>query len=122
MFNKKNNYYNEAPYAAGMNFDIENVKPFLTHLSSSILDLGFSQNEIDTIHSEIDFMKHNEVKKVGTFNVIYKGKPTKIRIETEVHIEPGPKGTVFKEVVLYMYSDPELVKIIDEEMLKTEKS
>ncbi|WP_078410759.1 hypothetical protein [Priestia abyssalis] len=120
MFNKKN-AYNEAPYAAGMNFDLEEVEPFLKHLSSSVLDSGFSQDEINTIHSEIDTMKHNEVKGFGTFDVIYKGKPTKIRIEGEVHIQEGPKGVLLKEVVLYMYSIQELVDIIDEEMLKTEE-
>ncbi|WP_243459273.1 hypothetical protein [Metabacillus bambusae] len=121
MFNKKNNNYNEALYAAGMNFDFEEVEPFLKHLSSSILDSGFSQDEINTIQSEFDIMKHNEVKEIGTFDVIYKGKPTKIRIEGEVHIQEGPKGVLLKEVVLYMYSFQELVDIIDEEMLKTEE-
>ncbi|WP_051633871.1 hypothetical protein [Bacillus sp. UNC41MFS5] len=120
MFTNKNDY-KEAPHAAGMNFDLEKVEPFLKHLSSSVLESGFSQDEINTIHSEIDKMKHNEVKEFGTFDVIYKGKPTKIRIEGEVHIQDGPKGTVIKEVVLYMYSIQELVDIIDEEMLKTEE-
>ena len=45
----------------------------------------------------------------------YKGQPTKIRIQTEIHIED-----VDKEVVLYMFSIQELVDIIDEEMLKVE--
>jgi hypothetical protein len=120
MFTNKNDY-KEAPYAAGMNFDLEEVEPFLKHLSSSVLDSGFSQDEINTIYSEMDTMKHNEVKEFGTFDVIYKGKPTKIRIEGEVHIQDGPKGVVLKEVVLYMYSIQELVDIIDEEMLKTEE-
>lgn len=117
MVNKKNNTndYEEAPFAAGMNFDPEDVEPFLKHLSSTVLDSGFSQDEINSITSEIDTMKHNEVKEIGTFDVIYKGKATKIRIEAEVHIED-----VDKEVVLYMFSIQELVDIIDEELLKTE--
>ncbi|OZT14409.1 hypothetical protein CHN50_02220 [Priestia aryabhattai] len=115
MFNKKDNY-NEAPYAAGMNFDPEEVEPFLKHLSSTVLDSGFSQDDINSITSEIDTMKHNEVKEIGTFDVIYKGQPTRIRIQAEVHIED-----VDKEVVLYMFSIQELVDIIDEEMLKTEE-
>ncbi|MDR7080683.1 hypothetical protein J2Y03_005774 [Neobacillus niacini] len=116
MITNKNDY-KEAPYAAGMNFDLEEVEPFLKHLSSSVLDSGFSQDYIDTIQSEINTMKEdNEVKEIGTFDVIYKGKPTKIRIEAEIHIED-----VSKEVVLYMYSLQELVDIIDEEMLKTEE-
>jgi hypothetical protein len=116
MFTNKNDF-KEAPYAAGMNFDLEEVEPFLKHLSSSVLDSDFSQADIDTIQSEINIMKEdNEVKELGTFDVIYKGKPTKIRIEAEMHIED-----VSKEVVLYMYSIQELVDIIDEEMLKTEE-
>jgi hypothetical protein len=116
MFNKKNNN-NEAPYAAGMNFDLEEIEPFLKHLSSSVLDSGFSQEEIKIIQSEIVTMKEdNEVKEIGIFDIIYKGKSTKIRIEDEIHIED-----IEKEVVLYMYSIQELVDIIDEEMLKTEE-
>ncbi len=118
MVNKKKNTndYEEAPYAAGMNFGLEEVEPFLNRLSSSILDSGFNQDEINTIQSEINTMKEdNEIKEIGTFDVIYKGKPTKIRIQAEIHIED-----VDKEVVLYMFSIQELVDIIDEEMLKTE--
>jgi len=100
-----------------MNFDIEDVEPFLNHLSSSQLDSGFSQDEIKAIKFEIDTMKQdNEVKEIGTFDVMYRGKPTKIRITAEIHIED-----VEKEVVQYMYSIQELVDIIDEEMLKTEE-
>ncbi|KAA9031584.1 hypothetical protein [Niallia endozanthoxylica] len=119
MFNKKNNtnHYEEAPFAAGMNFDFEEVDPFLRRLSSSILDSGFSQDDINTIQSEINTMKEdNEVKEIGIFDVIYKGQPTKIRIQAEIHIED-----VDKEIVLYMFSIQELVDIIDEEMLKTEE-
>ncbi|MED3986983.1 hypothetical protein P4646_23440 [Peribacillus simplex] len=75
-----------------MNFDPEDVEPFLKHLSSTVLDSGFSQDEINSITSEIDTMKHNEVKEIGTFDVIYKGKATKIRIEAEVHIEDVDKS------------------------------
>lgn len=119
MVNKKNNTndYEEAPFAAGMNFDLEEVEPFLKRLSSSILDSSFSQDEINTIQAEINAMKEdNEVKEIGTFDVIYKGQPTKIRIQAEIHIED-----IDKEVVLYMFSIQELVDIIDEKMLRTEE-
>lgn len=115
MFNKKENINNdEAPLAAGMNFDLEEVQPFLNRLSSSVLNSGFTVDDIHTIQSEIEKMKEdNEVKEIGTFNVIYKGHQAKIRIEAEIHIEDD-----LKEVVLYMYSNQELVEIIDEEMMK----
>ncbi|WNS80377.1 hypothetical protein RRU94_23160 [Domibacillus sp. DTU_2020_1001157_1_SI_ALB_TIR_016] len=110
------NDYEEAPFAAGMNFGLEEIEPFLKGLSSSILDSGFSQDEINTIQAEINAIKEdNEEKEIGTFNVIYKGQQTKIRIQAEIHIED-----VEKEVVLYMFSIQELVDLIDEEMLKTE--
>ena len=116
MVNKTNNTndFEEAPFAAGMNFGLEEVDPFLKRLSSSVLDSSFSTDEINSIQSKIDTMKENyEEKEIGTFDVIYKGKPTKIRIVAEIHIEDTEK-----EVVLYMYSIQELVDIIDEEMLK----
>ncbi|WP_084783225.1 hypothetical protein [Bacillus dakarensis] len=111
------NDYEEAPFAAGMNFDLEEVEPFLKRLSSSILDSGLSQNEIHTIQSEINTMKEDhEEKDMGTYSVVFKGQPTKIRIQAEIHIED-----VDKEVVLYMYSTQELVDVIDEEMMKIEE-
>lgn len=113
MFTNQNQY-EEAPFAAGINFDLDQVEPFLKRLTSSVLDSGFSQDEINSITSEIDKMKHNEVKGIGTFDVTHKGKPTNIRIEAELHSgEDSPS-----EVVLYMYSHQELVDIIDEEMMK----
>ncbi|SES25747.1 hypothetical protein SAMN04487944_12837 [Gracilibacillus ureilyticus] len=116
MFYKKK-CFKEAPLAAGMNFDIEEVEPFLNHLSSTVLDSGFKTDEIITIQSEINTMKEdNEVKEIGTFDVKFKGQPAKIRIQAEIHMEDDDK-----EVVLYMFSNQELVEIIDEEMLKIEE-
>ena len=102
--------------AAGSNFDLELVEPFLKRLSS-ILDSGFTVEEINTIKAEIEKMKKdNEIKEIGTFNVIHKGEKTEIRIEAEVHIEDD-----LSEVVLLMYTSPKLVEIIDEEMIKFEE-
>lgn len=104
----------ETPEAAGMNFDFENVQPFLNKLSSSIFDVGFTSDDIKTIQAEIEKMNEdNEEKEIGTFNVTYNGEETDIRIEAEIHIEDDGG-----EVVLYMYSTPELVEAIDEEMMK----
>ncbi|MDQ0226523.1 hypothetical protein [Metabacillus niabensis] len=46
-----NNKSKEARYAAGMNFDLEEIEPFLNHLSNSILDSGLTQkrNQHDSI-------------------------------------------------------------------------
>lgn len=109
--------YKEARYAAGMNFDLEEIEPFLNHLSISILDSGLTQEEINMILSEIAEMNEdNELKEFGTFDVIYKGKPSKIRVQAEIHIEDEDK-----ELVLYMYSTKKLVDVIEKEMLKVEE-
>ncbi|MFS0883146.1 hypothetical protein [Metabacillus niabensis] len=109
--------YKEARYAAGMNFDLEEIEPFLNHLSNSILDSGLTQEEINMILSEIAEMNEdNELKEFGTFDVIYKGKPSKIRVQAEIHIEDEDK-----ELVLYMYSTKKLVDVIEKEMLKVEE-
>lgn len=109
--------HKEARYAAGMNFNLEEVKPFLIHLSSSILDSGLTQEEINMILSEIAKMnENNEIKEFGTFDVMYKGKPSKIRVQAEIHIEDEDK-----ELVLYMYSTKKLVYVIEKEMLKVEE-
>ncbi|SOC06015.1 hypothetical protein SAMN05880501_104159 [Ureibacillus xyleni] len=110
MFSRKK----EARYAAGLNFDIENVEPFLHQVSRDFLDSGFNNKEIEGILSEIHLMKEDhEQKELGTFEVIFKGKPTNIRIIAEIHIEDDSK-----EVVLYFYSVKKLVKKIDKLMMQ----
>ncbi|MCA1065900.1 hypothetical protein QTG56_10925 [Rossellomorea sp. AcN35-11] len=115
MFNKKE-YINkkEAPLAAGMNFDLEEVQPFLNRLSFSVLDSGFTAEEITTIEAQIEKMnKDHEIKEIGTFRVIFKGEKAEIRIEAELHLEDDSR-----EVVLLMYTSRELIELIDEEMMK----
>lgn len=60
--------------------------------------------------------KDNETKEIGTFEVMYRGEPAKIRIEVEVHVED-----INKEVLIYFYSTQELIYILDKELLKTEE-
>lgn len=74
--------YKEAPFAAGINFDLEEITPFLTHISNSILDSGLNSEKIRNIQLEIESMtEDNQIKKLGTFDVVYQGKQEKIRIE-----------------------------------------
>ncbi|KUF24339.1 hypothetical protein [Bacillus sp. G1(2015b)] len=111
-FNKRN-----AEFAAGLNIDSEQLEPFLNHISSSILDSGLNHQDIKQIQTEIKRMKkNNETRKIGTFEVIYRGEPAKIRVEVEVHV-----GDVNKEVLIYLYSTHELIYILDKELLKTEE-
>ncbi|MDR7236493.1 hypothetical protein [Neobacillus drentensis] len=92
--------------------DPENVEPILSRLSS-VLDSGLTINEIKTIQSKIDKMKNQEIKEIGKYNVIYHGQKSVIRIEAEMSIEDNER-----EVYVYMYSNHELVKFIDNEMTK----
>lgn len=106
--------YKEARFAAGINFELEEITPFLTHISHSILDSGLSSEEIRNIQLEIEAMdEDNQIKQFGTFDVGYQGKRAKIRIEAEIHIEDEDK-----EVVLYMHSSKELVDVLNNEMRK----
>lgn len=103
----------DGPEAAGMNFDLENVRPFLERLSL-VFDSGFSEREIELIQSEIDVMDtDHEEKEIGTFSITYQGKPEKVRVVAEIHIEGDSK-----ECVLYMFSKPEIVQVIDDEMMR----
>ncbi|MGG0026325.1 hypothetical protein ABEX92_00425 [Bacillus safensis subsp. osmophilus] len=111
-FNKRN-----AEFAAGLNIDSEQLEPFLHHISSSILDSGLNHQDIKQIQTEVKRMKKdNETREIGTFEVMYRGEPAKIRVEVEVHVED-----VNKEVLIYLYSTQELIYILDKELLKTEE-
>ena len=102
-----------APPAAGMNFDLESVEPFLLRLSS-ILDGGFTAENLREIVVGIDEMSEDhEVKDLGTYPVVYRGKSYQIRIEAEIHIEGDGR-----EVVLNLFSTPVMVQLIDEEMMR----
>ncbi|KIL17701.1 hypothetical protein C2W58_03138 [Bacillus pumilus] len=107
-----------AQFAAGLNMDVDQLEPFLKHVSTSILDSGLSNQEIKQILSKVQKMnKNNETKKVGTFEVVYHEKQAKVKIVIEVHVEDGNK-----EVVIYMFSTQELVDVLDKELLKIEEA
>ncbi|KML02355.1 hypothetical protein VL05_09045 [Bacillus stratosphericus] len=107
-----------AQFAAGLNMDVDQLEPFLTHVSTAILDAGLSDREIKQILTNVQKMnKNNETKRMGTFEVVYHEKTAKIKIEIEVHVEDGNK-----EVVIYMFSTQELVDVLDKELLKIEEA
>lgn len=112
FFKKKSDQ--EASFAAGMNFDIEEVRPFLKRIADTVLDAGLTDADIDWILNEIDTLTvDNEEKEIGSFEVSFKGKPARIRVHVEIHIEDD-----MREVVLHMYSHQQLVDRLDAEMMK----
>ncbi|MBR0632001.1 hypothetical protein V7X02_14035 [Bacillus altitudinis] len=107
-----------AQFAAGLNMDVDQLEPFLTHVSTSILDAGLSDQEIKQILTNVQKMnKNNETKRMGIFEVMYLGERAKMKIEVEVHVEDGNK-----EVVIYLFSTEELVHVLDKELLKIEEA
>lgn len=114
LFVKRRDTVNQGVQpAAGMNFDLENVGPFLEELSQ-VFDQRLTGEQIVFIQSEIEGMKEDhELNEIGNFPVTYKGETAEIRIVAEIHIEDD-----LKEVVLTMYSHPEVVTIIDQEMMR----
>ena len=107
-----------AQFAAGSNMDVDQLEPFLTHVSTSILDAGLSDQEIKQILTNVQKMnKNNETKRMGTFEVMYLGEPANMKIEVEVHVEDGNK-----EVVIYLFSTEELVDVLDKELMKIEEA
>ncbi|AKU30028.1 MULTISPECIES: hypothetical protein [Bacillus] len=107
-----------AQFAAGSNMDVDQLEPFLTHVSTSILDAGLSDQEIKQILTNVQKMnKNNETKRMSTFKVMYLGEPANMKIEVEVHVEDGNK-----EVVIYLFSTEELVDVLDKELLKIEEA
>lgn len=114
LFVKRRDTVNQGEQlAAGMNFDLENVGPFLEELSQ-VFDQGFTGEQIDFIQSEIEGMNEDhEHNEIGTFPVTHKGQTVEIRIEAEIHKEDD-----MLEVVLTMYSRPDVVRIIDQEMMR----
>ncbi|MFI8721019.1 hypothetical protein [Bacillus altitudinis] len=107
-----------AQFAAGSNMDVDQLEPFLTHVSTSILDAGLSDQEIKQILTNVQKMnKNNETKRMGIFEVVYLGERAKMKIEVEVHVEDGNK-----EVVIYLFSTEELVDVLDKELLKIEEA
>lgn len=107
-----------AQFAAGLNMDVDQLEPFLTHVSTSVLDSGLSNQEIKQILTNVRKMnKNNETKRMGIFEVVYLGERAKMKIEVEVHVEDGNK-----EVVIYMFSTQDLVDVLDKELMKIEEA
>lgn len=113
MLNKKKSSQNEeAPFAAGANFNPETIQPFLQTLSSAF-DAGFTVENIQTIQSELKEMKiENDAKEIGVFPVVYNGEKASVRVVAEIHTEEDEK-----EFILFLYSTPEIVEKIEAEIM-----
>ncbi|MDN0040759.1 hypothetical protein QVO03_10785 [Bacillus aerophilus] len=52
-----------AQFAAGLNMDVDQLEPFLTHVSTSILDAGLSDQEIKQILTNVQKMNKTMKQK-----------------------------------------------------------
>lgn len=93
---------------ASMNFDLNNVKPFLQRISP-LIESGFTENEINQVQKEIEKMEHDDEFEVGRFNIVYQNKKTVLIINAFMDSPEAPD--------IYIYTEPDLAIQIQEEMI-----
>ncbi|MGG3471365.1 hypothetical protein ABES02_28325 [Neobacillus pocheonensis] len=97
------------PEEASMNFDMNNVKPFLQHISP-LIDSGFSKKEITQVQEKIEKMKPDDEYEVGKFDIVYQDKKTQLIINAFMDSPDAPD--------IYIFTTPDLANKIQDEMIK----
>jgi len=97
-----------ADTEASMNFDLENVKPFLSRLSK-IVDSGINDQKVNEMLLFTSSVPVEDQKDME-FTVVYKGKKTPIRYSVFMDDIDAPD--------LYFFTSPELATAIESEMSK----
>ena len=93
---------------ASMNFDSENVRPFLERLKP-LIESGFSDEEILQVQRMMEVLKIDDEKELE-FPIRYRGRQTVLRVGIFMDDVNAPD--------VYFFTDPELAKEIDKEMEK----
>jgi len=93
---------------ASMNFDSENVRPFLERLKP-LIESGFSDEEILQVQRMMEVLKIDDEKELE-FPILYRGRETVLRVGIFMDDVNAPD--------VYFFTDPELAKEIDKEMEK----
>lgn len=91
---------------ASMNFDGENVRPFLKRLKP-LVESGFADGEIAQVVQMLERLQIDEEREME-FSIRYRGKPTVLRIQIFMDDVNAPDVAFF--------TDPELAKEIDSAM------
>ncbi|MEH7743538.1 hypothetical protein V7659_00535 [Neobacillus drentensis] len=94
---------------ASMNFDMNNVKPFLQRISP-LVESGFSAEEINQVQEKLEKMEPDDEYEVGRFEIVYRDKNTPLVIKAFMD---GPEAPD-----VYIYTEPGLATQIQEEMIK----
>ena len=96
----------QADSEASMNFDIENVLPFLTRLIT-IVDSGINAKKVNEMYVFTKSVSIESQKEMN-FEVIYKGKKTPFKYSVFMDDIDAPD--------LYFFTSPELATRIESEM------
>jgi hypothetical protein len=91
---------------ASMNFDSENVRPFLERLKP-LVESGFSDGEVLQVQRMMEDLKIDEEKELE-FPIHYRGRQTILRVRIFMDDVNSPD--------VYFFTDPELAKEIDKEL------
>jgi len=107
LFNNQGNQSRNRIYEASVNFDYEDVQPFLEQISK-IIPEGFGASEIESVISLMKSLEINDEKGL-TFSVLFNGKYVDLRIEIFMDDVDSPD--------VYFYSTlSELAKKIQDQM------
>ena len=93
---------------ASMNFDLENVRPFLERLKP-LIESGFSDDEILRVQRMMESMKVDEEKEVE-FPIQYRGSRSVLRIGIFMDDVDSPD--------VYFFTHPKLAEEIGVQMKK----
>ena len=103
---KKENQAMTELEESSMNFDQENVGPFLERIIKFI-PAGFAKPQADAVVQMIEGMSHNEEKEIE-FEITYNGSETLFIVRAFMDDIEAPD--------LYLFGPPGLAKQIDNEM------
>lgn len=84
---------------ASMNFNMNNVKPFLQRISP-LIESGFSKKEISQVQEKIEKMEPDDEYEVGKFDIVYRDKKTQLIINAFMDSPGAPD--------IYIFTNPDL--------------
>lgn len=97
---------------SSMNFDLENVRPFLQRVAS-LIDAGFGAAEIDRVVSLAENMAHDDEQTIE-FQIKYHGTPSPFRIGIFMDDIDAPDMYFFGPASLATQIDAEMEKFCEE--------
>lgn len=102
----------ETPLAAAVETDLEDLPETFAVLSETF-DEPIADSDVARIKKLASDPELDEanVHALGTIDVIFKGRPTTLTLETEVDREDGTY------LYLYLFGEPDIVEALDERIM-----